>query len=151
MEPAPLTTFYALGRKQAFLVMALWASAEDLHYRLAEVFYERLFERLPRMRSVSTVEMAVRQARFVSIVSAVMSHLDRPDQVRSILADAARTLAHNGVEETDYRIGALALRAACADVLEASYTQEHDAACEVLAAETIRTMLGAAAAAREPE
>jgi hemoglobin-like flavoprotein len=114
---------------------------------LSAAFLDRLFRHRPELCPDTPVAMAVQRATFVSTISAVMAHLDRPDVVRSLVACAARALALRGVEHDDYPRGARALRAAFAEVLGHAYTAEHDAALETLTTEAIRTMLGAATSA----
>jgi hypothetical protein len=121
--------------------MATWTACEHLHYDIAAAFYARLSERLPKVGSVVEAGMPGWSARLVSLISLTMAHFDHPDHVRATLIDAGRSHARAGFDEADFRIAASALRASLADVLGASYTVEHDAACESLAAEVICTML----------
>jgi hemoglobin-like flavoprotein len=149
MKPPPLTSFYVLPRERALLLMATWTACEHLHYDIAAAFYDRLFEQLPKARSVLGAGMPGYEARLVSMISLTMAHFDQPDHVRATLIDAGISYARAGFEEAHYRIAAAALRASLGAVLRASYTLEHDAACESLAAEVICTMLEGARVERE--
>lgn len=143
MEPAPLTLFFALDRMPAFSLMALWTSCEDLQHELVADFCDRFSRQNPRRRASSAAAGAQR-AGLVAAIGAVMAHLDRPDTVRRILGDAARSLSGQALAEDDYRRAAHAIRAACAQVLAPSYTHEHDVALETLCEQAMRTMLDAA-------
>jgi hypothetical protein len=149
MKPPPLTSFYALPRERALLLMATWTACEHLHYDIAAAFYERLADRLPKVRSALEAGMPGSEARLVSVISLTMAHFDQPDHVRATLIDAGRSFARTGFEEAHFRIAAAALRASLAAVLGATYTSEHHAACESLATEVICTMLEGARAERE--
>ncbi len=85
------------------LIRTSWAVVAQLGPLAAELFYKRLFEVEPRLRTLFAEADMVRQhGRLVDALSYVICRLDRLDEVVPVLQQLGRRHQGYGVGKTDY-------------------------------------------------
>jgi hemoglobin-like flavoprotein len=92
---------------------------------LAQRFYARLFSTYPQVRPLfRTNDFAEQRRKLMASVAAVVSMVDRPEQLRPVLATMGRQHAELGVQPRQYDFVRASMLAAMADSLGERWTAE---------------------------
>jgi len=92
--------------------------------RLVERFYERLFLREPRLRSMFPPDLANQRQKLVSALAFVVANLRSPDQVLPCLKALGASHAAFGAKPAHYPIVCEELVAAMAETAESAWNEE---------------------------
>ena len=95
--------------EQIDLVRSSFAKLEALGDRVAVMFYDRLFELDPSLRSLFKGDLAVQRSKLLAALALVVRGLDRPDRILPAVRELGRRHARYGVEPDHYATVASAL------------------------------------------
>ena len=110
-------------------VAASWSELRGREDRLAEAFYEHLFELDPGLRDLFVVtDMEGMREKLVATLDMIVDHLAAPDRLAVSLEAAGRRHALYGIGRRDYRAGGEALLGALGQELGGAFTEEVRAA-----------------------
>ena len=87
---------------QRSLVQNTFAIITPIADDAAVLFYQRLFEIAPELRSMFPGEMAEQRKKLMQMLTAAVKGLDRLDQLVPVVQDLGRRHARYGVEDTHY-------------------------------------------------
>lgn len=80
-----------------------WARADTRDGRLAEAFYDRLFELSPRLRDLFAVtDMSSQNEKFRLMMQELVRLARDPEELRAVLAESGRRHRGYGVVARDY-------------------------------------------------
>ena len=92
---------------------------------LAQRFYARLFSTYPQVRPLfKTNDFAEQRRKLMASVAAVVALVDRPEQLRPVLATMGRQHAEIGVQRHQYDFVRASMLAAMSDHLGERWTPE---------------------------
>lgn len=83
----------------------------------ARLFYTKLFEMQPALRSLFSEDMSEQQQRLMQMIGVAVAHLDRIDDLLPALHDLGRRHAGYGVRDMDYDTVGTALIATLQEAL----------------------------------
>lgn len=75
---------------QIQLVQDSWQRVQTSPNEVAQLFYSRLFELNPELRSMFRTDMQEQQRKFIQMVSLVVDGLEQPDQLAPMLYELGR-------------------------------------------------------------
>jgi hemoglobin-like flavoprotein len=127
------------------LVRAAWAQLQPIAPQAAALFYAKLFERDPSLRTLFEGEMAQQGERLMQMIGAAIGLLDRPVQLQSVLATLGQRHAGYGVKPAHYETVGTALIDTLAEGLGEAFTPEQREAWTALYAYIATRMQLAAA------
>ena len=131
---------------QIAIVRSTWRKVNPMQQRLAQVFYERLFELDPTTRAFfGGVDLRHHGRKLTDTLSAVIELLDRPEDLLEMVADTGRRHGGRGVGWRHYGMAADALFTALECCLGPAFTTEARAAWSVAYWLAARAMQRAAA------
>ncbi|MGP1347870.1 MAG: globin domain-containing protein [Phycisphaerales bacterium] len=70
--------------------------------RLGELFYQRLFEAAPQVRSMFRSDISAQSAKLIAALEAVVSNLERPEENAAMIAELGRRHAGYGARPEHY-------------------------------------------------
>lgn len=109
---------------QISLVKKTWAVAEPLGDTVTVLFYGRLFELDPALRSLFRKDMQEQGRSLRTMLSVVVAGLNNPDKLDSTLTASGRRHVVYGVKETHYDTVREALLWTLGQALREIYTAE---------------------------
>jgi hemoglobin-like flavoprotein len=117
-----------MTRDDILLVQSSWEQVLPAKNVVAELFYQRLFELDPALRSMFTADLEQQRVKFLQMISATVQGLDRLDALLPVLRElGARHLAL-GVRDEHYGSVASALLWTLEKALRREFTPEVKAA-----------------------
>ena len=109
---------------QKALVQESFASLTARADEVAVIFYQRLFELNPALRSMFKEDMAPQRRKLMQMLTAAVKGLDRPAQLIPVVQDLGRRHAGYGVSDKHYETVGEALMWTLERRLEERFTQE---------------------------
>jgi len=94
----------------------------------SEIFYDRLFEIAPEVRSMFRSDMAGQGMRFISTLGLILQEIDNPENLEPYLRDLARGHAAYGVKPEHFRPMGEALVRTMQETLGERFPEGADAA-----------------------
>jgi len=88
--------------EQILLVRSSFAKVEALGGRAAALFYDRLFELDPSLKTLFRGDPAAQRAKLMAALRTVVGALDRLDQILPVVRALGRRHARYGVEPEHY-------------------------------------------------
>jgi hemoglobin-like flavoprotein len=110
--------------QQIALVKTTWQKVEAHPDHVAELFYSRLFELEPRMRSLFKSDMRTQGRKLVNMVKLAVSQLERLDTLLPAVHQLGEKHAIYGVKEWHYDTVGAALLDTLARGLKEAFTSE---------------------------
>jgi len=95
--------------RQKDLVQGTFASIATIADDAAILFYQRLFELDPSLRSMFRGDMAEQRKKLMQMITAAVKGLDRLDQLVPVVQNLGRRHAGYGVQESHYETVGAAL------------------------------------------
>ncbi len=107
------------------LVQATWAQVAPIAPAAADLFYQRLFEQAPEIRSLfGNTDMTAQKGRLIEAVSRTVAGLQDEDSLRTELAALGRRHAGYGVQDSHYESVGAALLWTLETGLGAAWSEE---------------------------
>jgi hemoglobin-like flavoprotein len=121
------------------LVAWSWALIRPESARVADLFYENLFEMAPATRALfASTDMAVQRVKFIAMLDAIVASLEDPDWLVRNLGPLGQRHASYRVQASHYDVVRdallLTLSQALGDVFDAEAREAWSAAYTVMAA-----------------
>lgn len=110
------------------LVQGSWEAVLPIQDAAAELFYKRLFELDPAVRSLFSGDMTEQGRRLMSMIDVAVKALDRLDSVVPAIEDMGRRHARYGVKDADYDTVGAALLYTLATGLGDAFTPQVESA-----------------------
>jgi hemoglobin-like flavoprotein len=111
------------------LVQATWQGVAPISDAAAQLFYDRLFEFDPRLRSLfDGVDLDIQRRKLVQALAMVVGSLDRIDTLVPIIEGLGRRHATYGVVDAHYETVGVALISTLQQCLGDTWTEEVKAA-----------------------
>lgn len=104
------------------LIRAAWAQLQPIAPQAAALFYAKLFERDPALRTLFKGEMAQQGERLMQMIGAAIGLLERPVQLQAALAGLGQRHAGYGVQAAHYDTVGAALIDTLAEGLGEGFT-----------------------------
>ncbi len=98
-----------MTREELHLVQASWAQVQPISTQAAEMFYRRLFDLEPELRTLFKGDMREQGQRLMAMIDTAVKELERWDQLVPALQALGRRHAGYGVKDADYDTVAAAL------------------------------------------
>ena len=138
-----------MNPRQIALVRSSWRQVLPIKQRAAEIFYERLFELDPRLKPLFRGDMTEQGRKLMAMLGAVVSQLDRLDELVPAVQQLGRRHAGYGVEDAHYETVGKALlstlRAGLGDALSSEAEEAWAVAYTTLAGVMMRASAAALA------
>src|SRR5688572_22826292 len=109
---------------QVGLVQASWKQVVPIADQAAHLFYGRLFELDPKLRTLFKEDMGEQRRKLMAMLAAAVEGLDRPQALLPVLRELGRKHLGYGVEPRDYGTVGAALLWALEQGLGAAFTAE---------------------------
>ena len=87
---------------QVGLVQESWKRVAPIKDEAAQLFYNRLFELDPNLRTLFKGDLAEQRRKLMAMLGAAVGSLDRPDTLLPILRELGRKHMGYGVKTQDY-------------------------------------------------
>jgi nitric oxide dioxygenase len=110
--------------QQISLVKSSFAEATADSRELARVFYDRLFEMSPELRTMFTTDRVEQERKLTHELEAIVGLLDHVDQLVLRTSDLGSRHVGYGARADHYDLVGAAMLAALAEVLGAEFTTE---------------------------
>jgi hemoglobin-like flavoprotein len=110
--------------QQIALVKTTWQNIEARADQVAELFYMRLFELDPRMRSLFHTDMRAQGRKLINMLTMVVSRIERLDTLLPAVHELGHKHTMYGVEDRDYDTVGAALLDTLAKGLKEAFTSE---------------------------
>ena len=136
-----------MTRNQKSLVQKSFQSVEAIADTTATLFYEKLFELNPSLKSMFEGDTQEQGRKFMTMISAAVSVLDRFEEIIPALQALGARHAGYGVSYEDYDTVGKALMWTLQTVLDGQFTPEVEEAWSVVYASLADTMKSAASMA----
>ena len=130
--------------RQKTLVQESFATIAPIADDAAALFYRRLFEIDPSLRSMFPGEMSEQRKKLMQMITAAVKGLDRLEQLVPVVRDLGRRHAGYGVKDEHYGTVGAALLWTLEKGLGAAFTPETKAAWAAVYGLLARTMQQAA-------
>lgn len=105
------------------LVQTSWRDVEPIADEIGRLFYTKLFELDPALRPLFRGELAIQQAKFMSMLGKLVHHLDNRQELAQLSALGQRHVGY-GVQERDHQTLGTALIWALGQGLGERFTPE---------------------------
>jgi hemoglobin-like flavoprotein len=128
------------------LVKETFPEIREMAIPVSLLFYGRLFDLEPQLRSLFKVDMSEQSAKLMAMLDAIVAALDSFDDVRPVLRELGQRHVGYGVKEAHYATLSSALVWAFAQALDPNFNGSVRAAWDAVLAEVSREMLLGAAA-----
>jgi hemoglobin-like flavoprotein len=79
-----------------------WQLVAPMAEEAAQLFYARLFELDPSLRTLFHTDMAVQRRKLIDALSFIVDHADRPDELQPMLGALGERHLHYGVRPEHY-------------------------------------------------
>ena len=131
-----------MAKSHAELVRESWASLGGLEVRVAERFYQRLFERAPeKAKLFAGTDVPLQRLKFAEMITDIVRFAHRPAALAEDLELLADRHVEYGVEAADYDVAAEVLLEVLSEALGDRFTPEVRAAWAVAYTNAAETML----------
>lgn len=138
-----------ISDRQKILVQQSWADLTPSADATARVFYAKLFELDPAVTPLFAADMAQQRTKLVATIGVAVDALDKPDLLRTPLAELGARHAGYGVRPEHYATVGAALLHALSTGLGARFTEETKEAWAVTYGVISKMMLDSGAARGE--
>ncbi len=135
----------ALTSKQKHLVRESFASIQEYSDSVVTLFYGRLFELAPQVRSLFKIEIRAQSAKLMETLTSLVDALDRFEELRGPLIEMGRRHVGYRVEPAHYEVLVVALTWAFAQALGVEFDRQTRSAWEQLLKEVSGVMIAGAA------
>ncbi len=88
--------------EQIALVQGSWRQVAAMGDKAIELFYARLFEVEPALRSMFPHDMAEQHRKLAAMLNTIVGKLERPDELVPMAQSLARRHVHYGVRSEHY-------------------------------------------------
>jgi nitric oxide dioxygenase len=139
----------SLSVRQKLLVRDSFESVREYSDSVILLFYGRLFELAPEVRSLFKIEIREQARKLLEMLTAMVDGLDRFEEMRPLLAELGRRHAGYNVQPNHYQVLATALMWAFGQALGIKFSRETRSAWEQLLAEVSAAMLEGASAVEQ--
>ena len=145
------TPAFHFSPRQIRLVRESFESVREDSDAVVLLFYGRLFEMAPQVRSLFKIEIREQARKLLDMLTAMVDGLDRFEELRPVLAELGRKHAGYNVQPEHYQVLVTALMWAFGQALGMEFDRETRAAWEHLLSTVSAVMLeGAATAESQP-
>lgn len=110
--------------EQVALMQSSFKEVGEQKNKLAHIFYERLFELDPSLRSLFSGDMAAQEQKLILALQTVVQGMQRPDKIKDAIKKLGRVHAGYGVEAHQYDTVGASLLWAMREVLGEAFTME---------------------------
>jgi len=110
--------------RQISLVQESFAAVRADADAAAALFYAKLFEQQPRLRTLFADDMTQQRQLLMKMIGAAVAHLERVDELLPALHDLGRRHAGYGVRDEDYEPVGAALLAKLAEAFRPAFSDE---------------------------
>jgi hemoglobin-like flavoprotein len=110
--------------RQISLVQESFAAVRADGDAAAALFYAKLFEQQPRLRSLFADDMTQQRQLLMTMIGAAVARLDRVDELLPALHDLGRRHTGYGVRDEDYAPVGAALLATLAEAFGPAFSDE---------------------------
>jgi hemoglobin-like flavoprotein len=110
--------------EQIKLVKESWEKVVPISEQAAELFYGRLFEQYPEVKSMFTGDMTEQGRKLMATLNIVVNALDNLEPMVSMIAESGRRHAGYGVKDEDYDKVAAALLWTLEQGLQEAFTAD---------------------------
>lgn len=131
--------------RQQVLVRHSFAAIRESAVPLALLFYGRLFDVQPRLRSLFPRDLTAQGQKLMGMFDTILASLDQPEALRPQLRELGARHAALGVQPADYDTLARAFLWSLAHALEAAFSPETRDAWQTLLREISSEMQAGAA------
>lgn len=114
--------------EQISLLQQSWAQVFPNASQVAELFYGRLFDQYPEVKSMFSGDMAEQGRKLMMTLNLVVSSMDKLDTLSPMIEESGRRHAGYGVKDEDYDKVAAALLWTLEQGLQDGFTAEVKAA-----------------------
>lgn len=98
-----------MTQEELYLVQSSWEKVRAISTQAAEMFYLRLFEIAPELKTLFKGDMRTQGQRLMNMIDTAVKELERRDRLVPVLQELGRRHAGYGVKEADYDAVAAAL------------------------------------------
>jgi hemoglobin-like flavoprotein len=113
-----------LTRRECELVQASFAEIEPISNKVATLFYARLFQLNPLLRSLFKSDMEQQGLKFMETLAVAVVGLEDLDAIAPLVQALGRSHAAYGVQERDYETAREALMWALGEALGPAFESE---------------------------
>ncbi len=110
--------------EQALLVKTTWAQVVPISEQAAELFYNKLFELDPELKSLFKGDMKEQGRKLMAMINTAVNALDRLEAVVPAVQDLGKRHIGYGVKDKDYETVGAALLWTLETGLGAAFTSE---------------------------
>jgi hemoglobin-like flavoprotein len=110
--------------RQTTIVKSSWNALTPYANETAHIFYTKLFQLDPSVKSLFATDMAAQRAKLVTAIGWAVGTLDNPEALRKPMAELGLRHASYGVRAGHYATVGAALLHALATALGPSFTDE---------------------------
>ena len=100
---------YAIASAQVQLVRESFAKVQPMAETAADLFYERLFELAPQVRTLFPPDMAEQKRKLIAMLALAVANLDQPEALASTVRDLGRRHLAYGTQEAHFEAVGAAL------------------------------------------
>lgn len=133
--------------EQKDLVQTTFADVVPIADTAAKLFYDKLFELDPELKSLFKGDMEEQGRKLMKIIATAVNGLDRLDEIVPVVEDLGKRHVGYGVKDKDYNTVGAALLWTLKQGLDSSFTPEVEEAWTVVYSLLADTMKNAAAKA----
>ena len=133
--------------EQKELVQTTFADVVPIADAAAKLFYGKLFELDPELKSLFKGDMEEQGRKLMKIIATAVNGLDRLDEIVPVVEDLGKRHVSYGVKDKDYNTVGTALLWTLKQGLDSSFTPEVEEAWTVVYTLLADTMKNAAAKA----
>lgn len=133
--------------EQKDLVQTTFADVVPIADTAAKLFYGKLFELDPELKSLFKGDMEEQGRKLMKIIATAVNGLDRLDEIVPVVEDLGKRHVGYGVKDKDYNTVGAALLWTLKQGLDSSFTPEVEEAWTVVYSLLADTMKNAAAKA----
>ncbi|MDP4004640.1 globin domain-containing protein, partial [Methylobacterium sp. NEAU K] len=115
---------YAMAAHQVRLVQDSFAKVRPIADTAADLFYGRLFEIAPQVRSLFPKDLAEQKRKLMTMIGLVVANLDQPEALTAAVQDLGRRHLAYGTQDAHYEPVGAALLWALEQGIGADFTPE---------------------------
>ena len=113
-----------MTRTELYLVKSSWEKVQPISAQAAEMFYRKLFEIAPELKSLFTGDMREQGQRLMNMINTAVNQLERWEQLAPAVQALGKRHAGYGVKDADYEAVAVALLWTLEEGLGEAFTEE---------------------------
>ena len=115
---------YAISSSQVTLVRETFAKVQSIADHAADLFYDRLFEIAPQVRTLFPEAMAEQKRKLMAMLALAIANLDKPEALASVVRDLGQRHLGYGTQELHFEAVESALLWTLERALGADFTPD---------------------------